>query len=226
MTFVSTPNSGQSLGATRDQMRTNTDLLRSTLAKDHVDVNDTINTPGYHNFVHLIDATGNIPTTAVGQMAIYQKLDANSKPQLFIKRNNNSFEYQLTTISGKNAANNTFAVLLNDYPKSDGSGNAGAAFSAGWTFLPGGLIMQYGFYDAGVTGLASTGIIPFCVPFTGTIFNVSLTMICKVGGTSKVSDLSVISGSATINQFSWNMDSSTSAYTGIYWQAIGVGSTA
>lgn len=38
MTYVPCPNSGQSLGQTRDQMRTNTDLLKQSLAVNHVDL--------------------------------------------------------------------------------------------------------------------------------------------------------------------------------------------
>lgn len=235
MPFVSTPNSGQTLGGTRDQMRENTDLLRSTLAVDHVDVNAASNV-GKHKFGHFIDASADIPTTIAGESVLFNlpDLQGGAKPQLIFSTDNNATQYQLTTISQTVNSINTFGTLLPNYPKASDGTPAGNTFSAGWTFLPGlrtagkgGLIMQYGTFLP-LFGL-NIGIfaVPFCVKFIGNPFMIQLTLISKAGGTSTERTISVISGTANSNEFQYNLaGGGTPNYLGFYWMAIGIGDTA
>src|SRR5271169_782369 len=100
--------------------------------------------------------------------------------------------------------------------------NTPATTGSGYTFLPGGLIYQFGLYDAGSGGVAASGTITFPLPFPGNIFNIQLQMISKSGGTSSDHTLYVQLDKITKTNFLWQIDTATSAVTGIYWTAIGI----
>lgn len=184
---------------------------------NHVPFSDTSGVPpggisGVHKFVQMPVQT--VPTIQGGQGAIYTNTAGQS--QLFYTSDSlpsNNLEYQLTRAI--DASHSLFSTFVNNY-------NAvGTAYTGGWTFLPGGLLLQYGLYNAGVGGLAGAGTIMFPVSFTSIPYIVQPVLIAKVGGTGSVHSVSVISGTITTTEFQWNLDAATTAQTGIYWTALG-----
>jgi hypothetical protein len=116
---------------------------------------------------------------------------------------------------------NIFGLLQGNYPI-PGGGNAGADFFAGWTFLPGGLLFQYGRLQQAAGPLAQTGSVFFPVEFTNTPFTVNLTYITKSVSTTSPHSLAVDGNTIDKTGFDWHQDASTSGFNGFYWTAIGV----
>ena len=103
------PSSGQSLGNSRSQILNNFAILRSTIAVDHVDVNDSGN--GKHKFCHL-KTQGAAPTTDANEGAIYTKTSG-SNAVLFYRVTSNGQEIQLTGNTNNAIANNGSTCLPN-----------------------------------------------------------------------------------------------------------------
>lgn len=156
MTFTpGIPASGQSLGSSRTQVLNNFAVLRSTLAANHIDVNNT--GAGKHNLSdYVVQATS--PATATNEIALYSRSyqvgPAPLIPELFIQKEN-----QLA------GAADIVMSRLDVPPVRAFTGN---------TFLPGGIIMQW--FTTLIT--VTTGqLITFPIPFTTTLFGVWVQVI-------------------------------------------------
>ena len=194
---------------------------------NHVPFSDTSGVPpggisGIHKFVQMPiqNPVNTIPAIQASQGAIYintaPALSPATQSQLFYTADSlptNNKAYQLTRVI--DAGYSLFSTFVNNY------NGVGTAYTGGWTFLPGGLLLQYGLYNAGAGGLAGAGTIMFPVVFTAAPYIVQPILIAKAGGTGSVHSVSVISGTITDAEFQWNLDTATTAQTGIYWTAIG-----
>ena len=133
--------SGESLGGTRDRIRTNFQQIFDTNSINHEAFN-TAN-KGKHKFLQMPEIVtqtpSTIPSTAADEGALYTNPGTNpTETNLYFRAESDGQEYQLTkTVSAQVAkfANN------NEYDAGPPS------LKGGWTFLPGGLIMQFGLYD-------------------------------------------------------------------------------
>jgi hypothetical protein len=114
------PASGQSLGSSRTQVLNNFSVLRSTIAANHVDVNSM--GAGKHNFSEYV-AQAQSPATANTEVALYCRV-AGGVAQLFLQKEN-----QIAGATDIAMTRADAGVQIGD---------------AGWTFLPGGFIMQWG----------------------------------------------------------------------------------
>lgn len=136
MSYTVLPNSGQSLGVTRAPINTNFSLIQSVFAENHVGFNNV--GAGKHKFV-VMPQQGSAPTTIAGEAALYTKAGTTGTALFMIRDANAGTEVQLTSSS---------------------VGNVQSA-NSGWTWLPGGLFMQWG-QNAVVGG---SNVIGFPVPF-------------------------------------------------------------
>ena len=104
----------------------------------------------------------------------------------------------------------TFGVLT-----AYGTPPAGFTQVGGWTFLPGGLIMQYGFYTK-TANLGVVGTIQFPRPFLTSNFNIQLTLYRGSAG----QDIVLTSDTPpTLTDFTFKTSSAGS--DGVEWFAIG-----
>ncbi len=203
MAYVLLPNVGNTLGGTRDQIRTNFTLLKTTIDKNHIDMDGSF--PGKHIMSQYNTAsfpgvgTTLSPTLDSGDATVYGKAVGGTS-QVFFSPDNTAQEYQITNSNSATYA--TFGTI-------DVS-----VHRKGWTFLPGGLILNYGSYNnAG----GSNGVFIFARPFTVGVFSIS-------GGPLYVSGTLpgpfYFASSATSNtQTQWNTQN---AFTGgFYIMAIG-----
>jgi len=140
-------------------MQTNTNSINSILNVDHYNFND--NEGGHHRQTTFVDQT--IPTTAVGQSALYSKTSGQS--QVFATGNNSTDEYQLTRMIDASFAKFSLEVPLVASGTASGDG--------GWTFLPGGMLLQYGSCTNDSTSGGSTFTFP--VAFTSVPFSMVAT---------------------------------------------------
>jgi hypothetical protein len=154
---------------------------------------------GKHKFLQMPEQAS-APITTADEGGFYTKVAGET--QLFFRGEGNGFEYQLTKAiqaSSTLFGVNTIAYVANN----DG----------GWTFLPGGLLLQYGKR----TTPGSSGTITFPVAFpSGTAPFSILTVLIANSGNLVVTVKSSPAPSAT----SFDYDCSSGS-GGIYWQAIG-----
>jgi hypothetical protein len=91
--------------------------------------------------------------------------------------------------------------------------------STGSSWLPGGLIIQWGISSVNVSGTKTT--ITFSPAFSSTAYNVTLTPINNTGSASPTANMVQIdAGSVTSTNFRVT-NSSSGSITQIYWLAIG-----
>jgi hypothetical protein len=173
---------------------------------------------GKHTFVEMINQSMIPSGLASGEATIYSRMPG-SNSNLYFTPDASGKEYQLSRVS--NNASALFGVLTQNYPAGDGSGSVGNNFYGAWTFLPGGLFLNYGTYNPGTIS-PSTGTVKFPVIYTNaSSVIVTITPISSSGGTSNAYVVSLQNTQVTTGQFKWNFSTSTSSYVGFTWQAIG-----
>jgi len=198
MTFVPQPNSGQTLGQTRDQMRSNTNLLRDAIAVNHVDLNQS--DVGKHKFV-VMPVQVAAPTTLANEAATYSKSVGGKSQVFFIRDATAGTECALTAGDTSQAQ---FAVNSIGYQTNcDG----------GWTFLPGALYFQYGTRNAPGNGTAT---VTFPIPFPNACFSVVLT---GMRNSSNVDQIYLVSKTAT--NFTYRTTTGGTGFSSFDWHAVG-----
>jgi hypothetical protein len=215
MTYSSLPNSGQSLGQTRAAIKNNFDLIKTTLDQNHVDL-DLAN-KGKH-YVIQMPVTASIPVAPLppgglvaGESNLYSKTSS-AASQIFFSPDASGNEYQLTrAITASFPSFSTNAAY--------GVAPPNTVLRGGWTFLPGGMLFQYGvFRGTGTSNTPSSGTIPFPVQFTTACFSIQLQVRRNdaAGARAAISRTSP----PTTSDFTYDLESGTC--DGVYWTAIGV----
>ncbi len=144
MSFTpSIPASSQTLGNSRAQILNNFAILRSTIAVNHIDVNDSGN--GKHRWCHLVSRTTTNPSTSATENCLFTRLAANSTERLFFRKPSNGVVVQLS---------NTDPIVS----------NSGASFLMG-NVTDGGVMIQWG---SGTTAANGTLTVNFPHAFRNT----------------------------------------------------------
>jgi hypothetical protein len=191
------PTSGQSLGVTRVPFFNNFNTINTTISVNHVAMNDA--NQGKHKFLQM-PTQGSAPSTAADESGVYSKKVA-SINNLFFAQGNRAKQYQLTTVVATSNGDSRFGTFTNY------SGNN----SGGWTFLPGGLILQYGKFE----GLGQNPTVTFPVPFLNpsSVYSVTVTPVAS-------STMEFVVNTITATTFDYRL--SAIPTSGAYWWAIGV----
>jgi hypothetical protein len=186
------------------QMQTNASSIASLIAIDHIGFN--IANGGYHNVIHFQNQTGGDPATIAGFGQEYTKT-ANSDQQLFYKSGGGV----VTQLTGPNSP------VAADY---------------GYTWLPGGILLQWG-YVFGTHGSSAhfnggdTGTVTFSsanIKFPNNLFGVWANPFYNSNTTSVPSSQATIAVdyyTASATSFNWAFITSSSQYTAFFWVAIG-----
>ncbi len=210
--FRNIPGSQNNPSNDQSPMRTNTNSSDSLIAEDHYSFGVT--NGGFHKQVRLVDFSTFPLGTINGIGTLYTRLATSTSPStesnLFYIPDTKPFpqdpdQYQLTrTITG------SFPQFGTDltYGMPADPGRLG-----GWTFLPGGLLLQYG--TQAHTSSTNTSVL-FPVAFT-TVF--SVTTGGEAVGDEDRANIAIRSLSTT--GFTAHTTSS-SDLTKIHWMAIGV----
>jgi hypothetical protein len=197
-------------------MKVNTKSIKDLIGEDHITFS-AVN-GGFHKKSRYVDTVG-VPTgLQAGIGTVYTKLaqstGASNESDLFYIPDTGdpapgpTRDYQLTrTITGSFPL---FSKSTQNY------NSVGAAYFGGWTFLPGGMLLQYGLLNSTLTAA-----ILFPVPFTNIPFSIQITPVTVTGGFSAI--LTVASGSVSTTGFNINTAGSLAGgLRGVYWMAIGV----
>ncbi len=179
------PQVGQSLGNSRTQILNNFSTLRAAINRNHVDVNLT--DVGKHTYVDF-QAQGSDPGTLANEICLYNKVSS-AVARLFLRLPSNGAIFQVT-------------------------GNAPLSATNGKTYLPGGLLLQWG---ASSVPTGGTQAVVFPVAFSTAAYNVQVTGIRSNNGGDGIF---VLTGSVTASGFT--LRNGSGSINVAYWMAIGV----
>lgn len=193
------PDGPNNPSADQPRMKTNTNSTDDIIDVDHYSFGE--NNGGLHRYVRM--PIGAFPTTQNNQASLYT--DSDGETQIFGTSDNGAKEYQLTRFIDASFA--LFGTYTNNYNA------AGTDYTGGWTFLPGGLIFQYGKVINAVTG-GSAPAVPFPVAFSSACFSVQLQ---SVRNSSNVDALYLRTNPGTAN-FTYRL---TGGGTTFFWTAVG-----
>ena len=214
MAYTDTPLANQDLDVSQPLIRDNFNTADTIFGKNHYSFKNLTALVGKHKFVSLpvlANYAAISPAPVAGDQTLYSKT-VSAVSQLFCAADATGNEYQLTRIIPA-----SFGVFSTKtvYPQAP----AKAYESGGWTFLPGGMILQYGVSNP--IPDTKQGITKFPIAFTNPAFCVSITGICS-SGNSSARPISLVDGTVTTTQFTWEFTAKpNSAMVGFTWIAIG-----
>lgn len=168
------PNSGQTLGNTRDAIRINFSNIDTGFAVNHAPFNSGVDT-GKHTIVDFIP--GAAATPAFSHIAIYNKVSGGLS-NLYVRKNN--------------------GVLSTEIPFTQSGSNLGALGGKGYTYLPSGVIMKWGtFTTAGGVRVVNAQTIDFPgLPVFTNVFSAQVTS--NINATVWVSNITVPAATLTV----------------------------
>lgn len=148
MALINVPLSGQSLGITRDPINNNFSTINSAFAIDHVEYNTS--GQGKHNKV-TFPVQVSSPSFVAGEDGLFNLAyfnGVNTPNELFVHK-------QINNGAGTNNIPFTASILSQSVP---------AANSAGWTYLPSGILLRW--EQASGTGLVTVTLNPVAPSFS------------------------------------------------------------
>lgn len=178
------PKSGETLGGTRERINQNFQDINTAFSVNHSPLD--VSTDGKHIYMQMPEQSS-APGTAANEGALYTKV-TDSVTCLFWQQESSGTEVQLTTSQTPTKSTN------------------------GATFLPGGILMQWGTEDSPSTN----GQVTFPTAFAAAPYSINVTI-----GYSSSADVTVVVSSSTpptATTFNWRRSGSASK---LYWMAIG-----
>lgn len=191
------PLSGQSLGGTRNPINTNFQVLDTTFSVNHVGYNDS--GAGKHNFVNMPEQAS-APSGASNQGTLYAKDDGTRTALYWIQESGQGAEVKMTGVTPVAGTN-------------------------GYTFLPGGLLLQWGVVvSPGASGTVEFGVGGAIdnIQFGSFLYNVQLTVTrASVSSSSPPPGYAFVNSGATFDKTKFSYICSTGGNVRLYWTAIG-----
>ncbi len=194
MTFTpNIPQSGQSLGQTQAAILNNFENYFNTMGVNHVPPNGAGGYPqGKHTFAEFVSQAQS-PATASSEVSTYCRT-ISAVPELCIQKAGqlaNAADVQMTRLdTGALAANN------------------------GYSFLPGGLIIQWG-QNLGATNNLSQN---YAIPFTSVVYSLVVSGGVTSGTQPTINFNPVALGAGSLTSFIWKIANGPCSAT---WIAIG-----
>jgi hypothetical protein len=215
-------------------MQTNTNSISAWVDVDHYGFKNASNLGGLHTQVTM-PALLNIPARLLTTSGILYVKDAlvfnppgppapqNAKT-LFYTAGTSGKEYQLTRTINNNTQFALFGQNVIGYtpPVGDVTSQNG-----GWTFLPGGLLLQYGFCNILMAGSGSVFDVVFPIPFSVGVNPYSITTsVTRISLAVPMPVVAIIDGTVSPTGFQANINrisGTTTPYSNsIAWMAIGI----
>ena len=157
---ASIPNTGDSLGSTRVEIHDNFAQIYTVQGVNHVQYNSI--GAGKHKFLQMPEQTGTPPITLIDEIGVYAAQGTfPNEANLFVEGENSGFVYQMTRLDQALSSLFGTATQMPGYS---------AASKYGWTFLPGGLILNYG--NIANADAALTNIV-YAKPFQAAAFSIT-----------------------------------------------------
>jgi len=202
----SIPNPTDFLSDSQGQIKTNFTAINAGLSINHYPLSPNTTDTGKHKFVEMVNNAA--PVGAANEGVIYTKtIGAPAASEMFYKPDATTDEYQVTRTFS--AGIPLFGTNTN-YPQVPARPNQ----FGGWTFLPGGLLLQYGRVDSPTAGPFT---VKFPISFTSPPYIIELT---PRNDGSHSAFTYYIDGAPTSTSF--NYQGSTSGSNALFWMAIGI----
>ena len=203
--YTGFPTPEDSLGSTQLKFFTNWASVKTFVDTNHYDFANTL--AGNHKWVLYGRQTGTFPDTSSPSaltIATYAAADSTPRTQLWFQPQNDATGANAIQLTAGDVTNATFST--NTVYAANRKG--------GWTFLPGGMIMQYGtLTDA---SMPSTGSMTFPIAFSAIPFSLTFG-ISRPSGSS--ANQSFFYDTLTATGFSFSNTSANN--TPVSWVAIG-----
>lgn len=205
MTFnPNIPQPTDFLATSQQDILTNFQTANTSQSVNHFPFNDTTADNGKHKFLQMPESAA--PVTAADEGGVYCKVGAApAETNLWLRGENNGFEYQLTSLDSSATA--SFAA------------NTSAINTSGWTFLPGGLVLQYGYRKVSAKGTATT--VTFPKSFNTAVFCITIGSVTDEGPSPSPNNQFVFQSSIALTGFTL-VNSSGSSSRRTYWMALGI----
>lgn len=213
MTFnPNIPQATDLLSDSQGQLQSNNQALNTTFSRNHIALNVATDN-GKHKFVEMPVSSG-IPTPVPGLSGtsgtVYTRTVA-GESQLFYTAGSTGRQYQLTFTD-----NSTFSKFSTNTTY-QASGGSNAQVTGGWTFLPGGMILNYG--SATDLNPGGSKTIKFAKAFPNACFSVTCTprTTSTIGGGNHDWDVSNV----IVNQFNLVINGNYNSSDTFYFFAVG-----
>jgi hypothetical protein len=215
------PQSTDDLSDSQGDLLQNNLALDASFSRNHTAFSDLTASNGKHKFVEILNSAGipaPAPGLAVNSGTVYTNtVGTPSESQAFYTPDATGSAFQLTTALSASVAQ--FGVML-PYPAPPIA--PVLLRNGGWTFLPGGLIIQYGHYQ-------NINLPIFTSGSTTVLFPIAFPNACYLvlpiwdfsAAPSSDATLGIRSFTTTTFLFAFEKSSSTTETQGIYWVAIG-----
>jgi len=201
------------LSDSQGDIKANFSAADTIMGIDHFQFSDGTSNKGKHKWEHIVEVANYAaitPAPAASEDVVYAKSAtselAGTETNLFMSPDASGNEYQLTrTVTGKFSSFGT------------------TSSNKGWTFLPGGLLMQYGFVNGALTG-GTTGTVTYPVEFTTEVFSLQTTLAYTTtspSSTGGVGNVTFDTTALATTGFGYKVITNSGAYTRFYWVAIG-----
>lgn len=202
------PTPTDKLSTSQGDILGNFSSANTVFGVDHFEF-DAIN-GGKHKHVNMpVKSGGTAPTTASGEGAIYTVASGSNSDMYYTRDAEATNVYQMTRID--NSKYTEFSTNTNY--------DAGPPIlTGGWTFLPGGMLLQYGHAQT-LTATAPNLLVTFPKAFTNVVYSVTCVPIIATNNRRFVT---VWDTSATQFRVTIKDSGGTTVIGSIYWQAIGV----
>ena len=203
------PQPTDNLSVSQNDLLNNFAQLDTTMGVNHFRFSDTSGNTGKHSFVEMVKLAS-VPTISAGEGAFYTKT-ASSITNAFYTADTGGKEYQLTRCIDASFAR--FGAFF-----TDPAPPAGTVSKFGWTFLPGGLLLQYGTISGTApTSLPATATVNFPVAFNNVPYSITMTVNRDTPADARNS----ISRTTppTNTQFTFIISAATAQ--ALFWMAIG-----
>ncbi len=209
------PEANNNPSEDQPDMQENTNSIDSLINVDHFSFGES-NHDGEHRQVTMPlrgGGSGSIPPGRIADEGTLYTKTANAETQLFYTPDASGNQYQLSRT-------NTAGIASFGAYAAYGVAPVGTVIVGGWTFLPGGLLMQYGTVtgSGGASTLPSTAIIPFPISFTTSSINVQLEIRRNDPANAGTS----VSRSAPPTTTGFTYFTSATSGDALYWVAIGI----
>lgn len=207
--FTGFPTDEDSLGGTQLKFFTNTESVKTYVERNHYAFGNAF--AGNHKWVWYGRQTGTFPDTSTPSnlaIATYAKADAATpvRTQLWFQPQNDATGADAIQLTAGDVTDATFATNTAYATNRNG----------GWTFLPGGLLLQYGRISLSVSAVTTS----YPIVFSAAPYSLQVTPLYTGSAPSSKPEI-IAALSAGTPEASFTIAASNSNADGYFWTAIG-----
>ena len=192
-------------------LQDNFNQLETTFGTDHKPISDNTSFNGYHTVIHLVEFS-NTTTNPPNNQPVSGPTAVSGTGELFAAETNDGINTD-TTFYFKTGGGRTLQMTRNFRP---------VAADNGYTFLPGGLMLQWGQVTSTTAGPYQTLL--FTTDnrdFANNCYGVWTQPYASANIPGSQATVAIRKSTITKTSFQWAFVTNSGEYTGFFWWAIG-----